>query len=81
MIGFTEESADITVAEGSSRMVCVAILDLKSSDIDPTRNIPISISTENTKTGTCIQAVLIHTTSMLNMVQGKQIIMLELEMY
>ena len=69
------------MAEGSSRMVCVAILGLKSSDIDPTRNIPLSISTENTTTGTCIQAVLILTTSMLNMVQGKQIKMLELETY
>ena len=63
MIGFTEESADITVAEGSSRMVCVAILDLKSSDIDPTRNIPLSISTENTTTGTYTRCIDSYYTS------------------
>ena len=52
IIGFVKESDDAAVP-GDSLTICVAILDPKPPDIDPTRRIPIEIlfSTANTATG------------------------------
>ena len=51
-VGFTEDR--VTVTEGSSRSICVAILNLNPRDIKPMQNIylNLSVSSENTTPGT-----------------------------
>ena len=50
-IGFTEDH--VAVTEGSSRSICVAILNLNPCDINPMQNIHLnlSVSSEDTIPG------------------------------
>ena len=50
-IGFRNNTA-VTVAEGGSDQVCVSILDIEPSDVNPAIAIPLQISVHNMTPGT-----------------------------